>query len=258
MLQGVELVFVGADHQELPHDMGRGHPRASLRLDDGPCPGEHLVEFAPDPIAGVGLLIRPVDGDDEPVDATPHQGFRPVAVDVVRIGRCAHVEPSPLPDPDEVVHPGVQIGLALEVEVEVDEVVAQALRSAQETGQAIRVEHPGGTGEGTEAARAFRAPQVAGCGRLHAEAHRPGTQGRHGLGPAGRGPLEFPPQSPAVGHPAAVRHRHPPQPVPPSGGPPREGRPGLSMGDQGGRWSGHLRKVPSAVPEDAVTAMGPP
>ena len=214
-LQILQLVFIGAHHEELPDHMGGATPQPPLGVQYGPCTGEDLVELSADPVARIGVLGGPIDGDDQPVDAAVDDSFRPCRAEVVRVGGRAHIEPILLANGHEVVHARMQVRFPLKVEVEVDQVPGQAIGTIEQLGQAVGVQHAGGAGEASQPARAFRTTQVARRGGLHTEAH--GPSGHVGQRPAAvpmvdglaKGPL----QPPGIGTPGAVEHFQSPNPV---------------------------------------------
>ena len=122
-----------------------------------------------------------------------------------------------LSDADQIVHARVEVGLSLEVQVEVDEVPGEAVGTAEPRFEAMRIEHARRAGETAQAAGAFRAAQVASGGGFHAQAHRPSTQIRKGAAgiPQSEGRVKSRPQSKGIPEPGSVEHSQPSPTVPP-------------------------------------------
>lgn len=109
----------------------------------------------------IDVLSGAVDGDDQPVEAAFDGAFGVFVVQVMGIGGRRGVDVFIGRVFDHVQKIGIEIGFSLKVEDQISEIAVELIDGiAKEIG----LEHAGGTGEGAQSARTFRATQVAGGG----------------------------------------------------------------------------------------------
>lgn len=120
-----DLVLVGAYHQELKDDMWGGTVQGLLPFDHMACALQDRLQVAFLSVLLVGFLCSAIHADDQAVQATFHRFPGPLVIQEMAISGGDGVQLLLMGIPHHLQELGMDIGLPLEVEDQVDQVAGQ-------------------------------------------------------------------------------------------------------------------------------------
>jgi len=122
------FVLIRPDYQKLPNQMRSAPAVGFSSFHHVSRSFQDFLELASHPIRRVGRLRHAVDADDEPAQSGIHDGFAALFAQEMRIGRGGGVQPMRVPHGHQLVHLRMQVGFALEIQIQVDQMPPHLLQ----------------------------------------------------------------------------------------------------------------------------------
>ena len=161
-----QLVFVGTDYEELEKDKWGLALQLLFPFDDIAGAFQHFLQLTAYAVLLVYLLGGAIDRNNQAVESTFHGLSCVMVIEVMCIRGGSRIDTFPRGVSDHIEEGGVEIGFSLEIKNEVQQVFGELIDGIAEK---IVAQHPGGPGEGPEAAGAFGAAKITGGGRFEGD-----------------------------------------------------------------------------------------